>query len=142
MTDKVNLAHDDESVWPNDYDWETYFAIAVNANKEINVNVATDKLRGLALSYVGLLETLRVMAEERGEMLKSVGVLLVENESLKQQLIDKPVKPFAVGDDVKVNTTGEKAYIQFIEPNSDNIWIEVLGTHDVVLKHSHDLVYY
>lgn len=142
MTDKTNLVHNDDSAWPIDYDWETYFALAVNDNKELTVTVATDKLRGLALSYVGLLDTLRVMAEERGEMLKSVGVLLVENESLREQLIDKPVKPFAVGDDVKVNTTGEKAYIQFIEPNSDNIWIEVLGTHEVVLKHSHDLVYY
>lgn len=130
------------TTWPNQYDWETYFALLLNENTDDTVTLDTGKVRGHVLTYIGLLDTLHGMAEERGEMMRTIGALLVENQELKDRPYESaPVAPtveLQEGMIVIVNATQDRAVIQFIEPGTDNIWINT-GGKIPRMQHSHEL---
>ncbi len=139
MTDKLKLTVlEPGTVQPDEYDWETYFAFLLNGHREEFVTIDAGKVRGLALSYVGLLDDITELAAQRGDLMRSVGLLLVENQQLKDTVNGIP-PTFEIGNEVIVKATNEAAFIQFIEPGTDNIWIRLNETHEPLLKHSKDI---
>ncbi len=61
--------------WPNEYDWETQFADALNG-KTKSVRLDSGKVRGLALAYQQAQADIAALVSERGDMLKVVAQAL------------------------------------------------------------------
>lgn len=122
----VKVTREPGTVWPAEYDWQEQFASVLNETTEPFVSVDAGKLRGLALSYIECLETIQELAQERGELMKSVGVLIAENQKLQVQIA--PQRSLQVGDRVRVKETagfnrGATGVIQFIEPSGEKVWV-------------------
>jgi len=122
----VKITREPGTVWPTEYDWQEQFASVLNETTEPFVSVDAGKLRGLALSYIECLETVQELAQERGELMKSVGVLIAENQKLQAQIA--PPRQLQIGDRVRVTKNGgfhrgAEGVIQFIEPSGEKVWV-------------------
>lgn len=136
MTNKLALTVlDPGTTFPHSYEWEDYFAQALNGFRGYEVVLDPGKVRGLALAYLEALENLSSMVHERVDMMKSIGTLVVENSQLRDQL--NPA--FKVNDEVISISTGAQGTIQFIEPGGDRIWVWDGETEEPVLKYARDL---
>lgn len=134
---------DENTVWPQDYDWQKYFARVVNGVDGL-VTVEATKLRGVVLQLVELKQHVAALAAERTRLLKTVAALAHENAELQKQMPKEPRK-IQTGDRVQATMNagfhkGAKGTVRFVEPSYEKVWVLRDGASSPVFYHPDELV--
>lgn len=91
-----------------------------------------------------LKEDIAVMARERTDLLRTIGVLMAQNAEYARREEETKPRKIQIGDRVKANQTagfhkGAEGVVQFVEPSYEKVWVLRDGSSGPVFYHPSEL---
>ena len=129
----AQLERTPDTIMPNEYDWQTEFAAALDGEPDDGVvEIDADKVRGLAVAYINLQQDAAALSADRTDLLNTVAVLMAKNAEYEREQAARAPRHIQIGDLVKANNDagfhkGAEGVVQFVEPFADydkaKVWV-------------------